>query len=177
MDYYRTEDSRLLRQLADSDGQAGQKKKEKQRRVFERHIELSHEVGKPLMIHCREAYGHLVEILNSKSEILNDPPGIVHFFAGTKEDAKKLLDLGFSFTFGGVITFARDYDEIIRFIPMDRILSETDAPYVTPAPYRGKRNEPAYVIEVVKKLAEIRGISVEQMREQIWENAKRVFRI
>ena len=133
LDYYRTEDRE-------------QRTKDKQKEVFVRHIELACEVGKPLMIHCRDAYDHLVEILNSKSEILNDPPGIIHFFAGTKEDAKKLLDLGFLFTFGGVITFARDYGEIICFIPMGRILSETDAPYVTPAPYRGKRNEPLYVI-------------------------------
>ncbi len=148
-----------------------------QKKVFEEHIRLAHEVKKPLMIHCRDAFGDLIDIL-VKCQVSNVKcPGVVHFFSGTKEDARKLLDLGFSFTFGGVITFARDYDEIIRYVPLDRILSETDAPYVTPAPYRGKRNEPAYVVEVVKKLAEIRGVSEEEMKEQIWENAKRVFRI
>lgn len=163
-------------------------KKRKQKEVFIKHIELAHEVGKPLMIHCRDAFSDLIEVLITNfSRRLRDPavagqfpisnPGIVHFFAGTKENARKLLDLGFSFTFGGVITFVRDYDEIVRFIPADRILSETDAPYVTPAPYRGKRNEPAYVIEVVKKLAEIRGVSEEETKGQIWENAKRIFGI
>ena len=85
--------------------------------------------------------------------------------------------MGFSFTFGGVITFTRDYDETIKIIPMDRILSETDAPYVSPVPYRGKRNEPAYVIEVVKKLAELKNIEVEEMEDQIFKNAKNIFRI
>lgn len=150
-------------------------KKRKQKEVFVRHIELAREVKKPLMIHCREAYGDLIEILNFKSEALNDPSGVIHFFCGTKEEARKLLDLGFCFTFGGVITFTRDYDEIVKYIPMDRILSETDAPYIAPAPYRGKRNEPVYVIEVVKKLAELKGVSMEEMREKIWENAIDVF--
>ena len=124
-----------------------------------------------------------VRSLISNSKFLISNPGIVHFFRGTKEDARKLLDMGFYFTFGGVITFVRDYDEIVKCIPMDRILSETDAPYVTPAPYRGKsfggtqgkRNEPAYVIEVVKKLAELKGVSVEDVKDKIWENARRVF--
>ncbi|MDP3725505.1 MAG: TatD family hydrolase, partial [Nanoarchaeota archaeon] len=107
---------------------------------------------------------------------LSTPSGVVHIFSGTKEDARKLLNMGFYFTFGGVITFVRDYDEIVRYIPADRIMSETDAPYVTPTPYRGKRNEPAYVVEVVKKLAELKGVSVEEMKERIWENARRVFR-
>ena len=85
--------------------------------------------------------------------------------------------MGFYFTFGGVITFTRDYDEVIKMIPMDRILSETDAPYVAPVPYRGKRNEPAYVVEVVKKLAEIKGVSVEEVGEQILRNTRRVFQL
>ncbi len=104
-------------------------------------------------------------------------PGIIHFFSGTPDDAKKLLDLGFSFTFGGVITFTHDYDAVIKMLPIDRILSETDAPYVTPVPYRGKRNEPAYVIEVVKKLAELRGVSEHDMAAQTIANAERIFKI
>ena len=88
---------------------------------------------------------------------------------------RKLVDAGFYFTFGGVVTFARDYDESIKYIPIDRILSETDAPYVAPEPYRGKRNEPSYVVEVVRKLAKLKGISMETMRDQIFENATRIF--
>lgn len=164
LDYYR-----MMTNDNDDDG------KRKQKAVFGEHIRLAREVKKPLMIHCREAYKDLMEILDSSRQILNSPAGIVHFFSGTKDDAKKLLDLGFYFTFGGVITFVRDYDEVVKYIPIDRILSETDAPYVTPAPYRGKRNEPAYVIEVVKKLAELKEVSLEEMKERVWENACGIF--
>ena len=152
-----------------------QETKEKQKKAFMAQIELAHELKKPLMIHCRSAFSDLIKILNSKFHILNSKPGITHFFSGTKGEAKQLLDLGFSFTFGGVITFARDYDEVIEMLPLDRILSETDAPYVAPVPYRGRRNEPVYVIEVVKRLAEIKGLPVEKMAEQIFENAKKLF--
>jgi TatD DNase family protein len=151
--------------------------KSKQKQAFIKQIELAYDVKKPLMIHCRNAFRDLVEILNAKCQILNSPPGIIHFFSGTKEDAKQLLDMGFYFTFGGVITFVRDYDKVIDIIPLDRILSETDAPYVTPAPHRGKRNEPAYVIEVVKKLAEIKNIPEEEMRERILKNAGNCFNL
>ncbi len=154
----------------------GEETKKKQAETFIKQIELANEVKKPLMIHCRQAFADLIEILNLKSKILNRPnPGIIHFFSGTKEDAKTLLDMGFLFTFGGVITFARDYDEVIKMLPMNRILSETDAPYVSPAPYRGKRNEPSYVVEVVKKLAELKNVSVEEMKRRIFENAKQIF--
>lgn len=155
----------------------GEETKEKQFRAFEAEIELAAEVKKPLMIHCRNAFGDLVQILNSKFPILNSPPGVVHFFSGTKDDAKKLLDMGFSFSFGGVITFARDYDEAIKYIPLERILLETDAPYVAPVPYRGKRNEPAYVAEVAKKLAELRGVSWEEIAEITTANARRLFNL
>jgi TatD DNase family protein len=151
--------------------------KSKQKQAFIKQIELAYDVKKPLMIHCRNAFRDLVEILNAKCQILNSPPGIIHFFSGTKEDVKQLLDMGFYFTFGGVITFVRDYDKVIDIIPLDRILSETDAPYVTPAPHRGKRNEPAYVIEVVKKLAEIKNIPEEEMRERILKNAENCFNL
>ena len=152
-------------------------RKKKQKQVFLRQIELAHEVGKPLMIHCRSAFGDLIGVLNFKLKILNSPPGVIHFFSGTPIDAKILLDMGFYFTFGGVITFARDYDKVIEMIPSERILSETDAPYVAPAPYRGKRNEPLYVIEVVKKLAELKNLSVEAMAAQILKNAEAIFNL
>jgi len=153
----------------------GDDSKRKQSEAFIAQIELAHEIKKPLMIHCRSAYDDLVEILNFKSQILNSPPGIIHFFAGNLEHAKKLLDMGFSFSFGGVITFARSYDDVLKYISMEKILLETDAPYVAPVPYRGKRNEPAYVVEVAKKLAELRGLSFEEVSEQTSKNAKRIF--
>jgi TatD DNase family protein len=151
--------------------------KEKQIEAFEKQILLSFEIKKPLMIHCRSAFPDLILILEKNKNKLNNPPGIVHFFSGNKEETDKLLNLGFYFTFGGVITFVRDYDKIIRLIPNDKILSETDAPYVAPAPYRGKRNEPLYIKEVIKKLAEIKNVPEEKINEQILENSRGVFGI
>lgn len=162
LDYYRVSDDET---------------KEKQRAGFIEHIYVSHEIRKPLMIHCREAFGDLIEILEAHRDYLLEYPGVVHFFSGTAEEADALLSLGFSFTFGGVITFARDYDEAIKSLPLENILSETDAPYVAPAPYRGKRNEPAYVVEVIKKLAELKGVSLEEMALAIEDNVRRVFKI
>ncbi|MBI4059731.1 TatD family hydrolase [Candidatus Giovannonibacteria bacterium] len=149
--------------------------KKKQREIFEKQVALATEVKKPLMIHCRNAFDDLIEILNTNSKLLNTPPGVVHFFSGAKDNATELLDLGFSFSFGGVLTFARDYDEVVRYIEPDRILLETDAPYVTPVPYRGKRNEPSYVTEVAKKIAELKTLSLEEIAETTFRNAERIF--
>ena len=151
--------------------------KQKQKELLVKHILLAKEFEKPLIVHCREAFGDLIDIFVSQKTNLNDLPGIIHFFTGTLADAKRLLDMGFYFTFGGLITFNRDFDEIIQFIPLDRLLVETDAPYVAPEPYRGKRNEPAYVVEVAKKLAEIKRVSFEEVCEQTTVNAKKIFEI
>jgi len=155
---------------------------ERQKSAFLAHIELAKEIKKPLMIHCRNAFNDVLEMVAPHVSDLK--PGIIHFFTGTPEDARRFLDFGFSFTFGGVVTFPPrkgraegDYDETIRQIPIDRILSETDAPYVAPALYRGKRNEPMYVIETVKRLAALKNVSLEEMKEQIWKNAKRILGI
>lgn len=162
LDYYRTQNSEL---------------RTKQFDAFEQQIALASEVKKPLMIHCRNAFTDLISLLRSKLQVLSSPPGVVHFFSGTKDDAGKLLDLGFSFSFGGVLTFARDYDEVVRHIPLERIVLETDAPYITPVPYRGRRNEPLYITEVAKKISEIKSVSFEEVSLQTTENAKKVFGI
>ena len=146
--------------------------KKKQKEIFEKQIALSNEIKKPLMVHCREAFADLIEIL---SEQRSSVAGIVHFFSGTTENAGKLMDLGFSFSLGGVLTFARDYDKVVKYIPMGRILLETDAPYVAPVPYRGKRNEPSYVIEVAKKIAEIKDLTLEEVAVLTFQNAERIF--
>jgi len=151
--------------------------KKQQEEVFIKQIELVAELKKPLMLHCRNAFQDLIKILDSRSQILASPVGIVHFFSGSKEDARQLLDLGFYFSFGGVITFARDYDEVIKYIGLDRILLETDAPYVAPVPFRGKRNEPSFIIHTAAKLAEILEKTPKEVGETTTKNALAVFKI
>ena len=129
------------------------------------------------MVHCRNAFKDLIEILVSCRLSLVANPGVIHFFSGNIEDARKLLGMGFSFSFGGVITFTRDYDEIIKFIPLERILLETDAPYVAPVPYRGKRNEPAYIIETARKLAELKEVDFEKVCDITTSSAKAIFKL
>lgn len=152
--------------------------KDKQKKIFIQQIKLAHELQKPVIVHCRSAFEDVISILNSQFQILNSQnAGVIHFFSGTVDDAKKLLDLGFYLGFGGVITFAREYDEAVRYAPLDRILLETDAPYVVPVPYRGKRNEPAYVIEVARKIAELKSVSIEEVMKQTTKNTCGLFNI
>jgi len=155
--------------------------KEKQITQFKKHIELALKYNKPLMLHLRsgenaDAYNDAIIIL--ESYILNPESklrGNCHFYAGSLEQAKKFIDLGFTVSFTGVITFTKDYDEVIKFIPLDKMMSETDCPFVTPVPHRGKRNEPSYVQEVVKKIAEIRGEDFEMVKKTLRDNAVRYF--
>lgn len=151
--------------------------KKKQEEVFIKQIELAHEVKKPLMIHCREAFHDLIAILTAKRSMVTaqSNPGVIHFFSGTLDDAAHLMDLGFSFSFGGVVTFARSYEKLVKGIPLERILLETDAPYVTPQSYRGQRNEPLYVEEVAKKISRILDVSFEDVAEQTTQNAIKIF--
>ncbi len=151
--------------------------KKKQELAFIQQIELALAVKKPIMIHCREAFDDLIEVLKANNSKLQTTPGIIHFFSGNLTQATRLLDMGFYFTFGGVITFARDYDEIIKTVPINRLMLETDAPYITPAPHRGKRNEPVFVIEVAKKIAEIKGVDFEEVSHHTVENTRAVFGI
>ncbi len=151
--------------------------------AFIQQIELANRLRKPLMLHIRNplpqgsseasAYDDALEILKAHAKVRGD----VHFFAGDWSIAKKFLDEGYTLSFTGVVTFARDYDEVVKNAPLDMLLSETDAPYVTPAPHRGKRNEPAYVEMVVRAIAEIRGEDFERVRAQLVSNAARVFGI
>ncbi|MBP6884759.1 MAG: TatD family hydrolase [Candidatus Pacebacteria bacterium] len=149
---------------------------EKQKKVFIQHIEVANKVGKPLMCHIRNgsgksAYKDAVEILRKHAKVKGD----IHFFAGSWEEAKPFLELGFTLSFTGVLTFTHDYDEVVRNAPLEMLLTETDCPYITPTPFRGQRNEPMHVREVVKAIARIRGEDEEKVRAQLVANAKRVF--
>lgn len=150
---------------------------------FKQQIELAIEVGLPLMLHIRpeagtmDAYDVALDILEEYKKNAPQLTGTAHFFVGDERIAKRFLDLGFYISFSGVVTFVEDYQKIAAIVPLDRILSETDAPFAAPHPYRGKRNEPAYVVEVVKKIAEIKELPVEEAQEQLFKNAKTLFNI
>jgi len=159
-----------------------------QEKAFIEQIELANELGLPLMIHTRDAKGNSAsakadagvgnvyddtyEILKAHAKVR----GNVHFYAGNYEQAKKFFDIGFSVSFTGVITFAKDYEEVVRNAPLDMIHGETDCPYVAPIPYRGQRCEPWMVQEVYKKIASIRGEDEELVRAQLVENARHLYK-
>jgi TatD DNase family protein len=152
--------------------------KEKQRKAFIEQIKLSQEIGKPLMIHSRDAISETVQILKAN----NAKKGIAHACVRTVAEAREFMDLDFYFTFAGNITFKPTknklaFDEVIKFIPLEKILSETDSPYLAPVPHRGQRNEPVYIREIVKKIAEIKNLPEKEVAEAIVANAKRIFRI
>ena len=154
---------------------------ETQERVFRTHIEAAKQLDLPLVIHCRDALTRLAEIL----EETNYARGVVHSFTGTWDEAKPLLDLGMYIAVNGIATFPlrKGQDPLtainrtIQQIPLDRLLLETDAPWLAPAPYRGKRNEPAYVEEVCNHVAKVRQASVKEIAEQTTANAIKLFRL
>lgn len=149
----------------------------RQKEVFIQQIEIAFEVGKPLVIHCREAFPDLIAILQGHFAEGSGPNGIIHFFSGTPEDMAALSRLGFSFGFGGVVTFASSYQELVIATPLENIVVETDAPYVAPVPYRGKRNEPLYIEATLAMIAAWKGIRPNECAEQTSANARRIFRL
>lgn len=149
--------------------------KEVQERVFRRQIQISKELGIPFQVHTRDALSDTYEII--KSEGVGTAGAIMHSFSGTAEEALKFVELGMNISFSGVVTFkkALDVQEAARLLPLDKILVETDAPYLTPTPYRGKENTPGYTKYVVEKIADLRGISMEEVAEATNENALKIF--
>ena len=156
----------------------------RQREVFGAHVQLAIELDKPLMIHARptkgtqDAYQDLIEILRSyKQEHGDRLRGDIHFFVGGIEEARALIELDFTLSYTAVLTFTRDYDEVVRFIPLTHLLSETDSPYVAPVSRRGQRNDPFSVRDVVATMSAIRGEEEETVRKAVLDNARRVFGI
>jgi TatD DNase family protein len=153
----------------------------KQQRMFNDHVELAAMLELPLIIHSRpsrgtqDAYQDLIEILREAKRKFPNLKGDIHFFVGGVEEMRALTALGFTVSFTAVITFARDYDLVIRSTSLNMILSETDSPYVAPSSRRGQRNDPLAVEEVVAKIAEIRNENIEQVRTALVANANRVF--
>jgi TatD DNase family protein len=157
--------------------------KRKQKALLNDHIELAAELDKPLIIHSRpskgtqDAYQDLITILTEAKQKYRKLRGDIHFFVGGIEEMRALHALGFTTSFTAVITFARDYDAVIKAAPLDMILSETDAPYVAPASRRGQRNDPLAVEDVAAKIAAIRVEDPEVIRRALVANAKRLFGI
>lgn len=148
-----------------------------QDRVFRRQIAMAKEMDLPVSIHTRDALEDTYKIL--KEERIHEIGGIMHSFSGDAEWMKRFLDLGMHISFSGVVTFkkATDVQEAAKAVPEEFLLTETDAPYLAPVPYRGKRNEPAYTAYVVEKLAELRETTVDHIARRTFDNACRLFRI
>lgn len=170
LDYFRTPDA---------------EKQKLQEEFFIKHIELARSVGKPLIIHCRNAHARLTKILEQHGAGMS---GSMHFFTGTKEEASRYIELGFYISFSGVITFAKEYEELVKWIPLDKVLVETDAPYATPVPsgtfgraapvpMRGKRNEPSFVEHTARKIAELKNLPFQEVADRTTQNAQILFKI
>jgi TatD DNase family protein len=171
LDYYQMEERKGGRSVADL---------EWQRDRFRTHIRAARACGKPLVIHTRASSADTIAILKEEGE--DGSPGaaggVFHCFTETAEVARAALDLGFHISFSGILTFrnAADLREVARFVPADRLLIETDSPYLAPVPYRGKTNNPSYVACVAKQVAELRGMTAEAVGELTSRNFERLFR-
>lgn len=151
--------------------------KEVQKEVFRRQIHLAKKVKLPIIIHNRDATADVVEIL--REEEAKEVGGIMHCFTGSLEVAKECMEMNFFISFGGPVTFknAKKPKEVVKEISMEKLLIETDCPYLTPHPYRGKRNEPAYVRLVAEQVAELKNMTIEEVAEKTTANAKKLFGI
>lgn len=147
-----------------------------QQDVFIRHIDLARQLGKPIIIHDRDAHGDVMNIIKKEAKGII---GIFHCYSGSLEMAKEVLKLGFYVSFAGPVTFAKStkLKEIAAAVPLERLLVETDSPYLTPHPHRGRRNEPAHVRLVAEEIARLRSLSLEAVAEATTNNVKQLFHI
>ncbi|WP_371365503.1 putative metal-dependent hydrolase YcfH [Sporomusa rhizae] len=147
-----------------------------QQQVFVRHIDVARQMGKPIIIHDRDAHGDVMTILKKEAKGLT---GVLHCFSGSSEMAKEVIKIGFYVSFAGPVTYAKDgkLKEVAASVPLERILVETDCPYLTPQPYRGRRNEPTHVKFTAEEVARVRGMDFEALAEAATANTKRLFGI
>ncbi|MGA2666587.1 MAG: TatD family hydrolase [Patescibacteria group bacterium] len=148
---------------------------EAQKELFRRHLNLAQKFAKPLILHSRDASDDVLSVLMEEK---NDLMGVMHCFQGNWNFAKVVLDLGLYISFTGLITFSKNSEtmEVIENVPLDRLMIETDCPYMSPEPYRGRRNEPAFVVEIAKKIAEIKKLPLLKVAEQTSKNAEKLFK-
>lgn len=183
LDFYRFEENEA--EDAKSGGAGPGSAGEKQEVSFRHHIDVALDLDVPLVIHCREALVRLAEILQEYQTRGNKARGVIHSFTGTWDEAKPFLDLGFHLAVNGIATFPlkksqspeTSIDSTIERMPLEKLLLETDAPYLAPGSHRGKRNEPAYVEEVARHVAQVRGMSFEETAKHTTENARNLFQI
>lgn len=160
-----------------------EKQKNKQKDVFLKQLFLARQLNLPVIIHCRQAHDDVLTILrdfkqdNPNLFLDNKPWGVMHCFSGDEDLAWQYFSLGLLISFTGLITFSKTWDDLIRKVPLDKIMIETDAPFMTPEPYRGERNEPMLVQYVANRIAEIRSVPLERIAEITTNNAKRLFSI
>lgn len=154
--------------------------KKAQIKLFKAQLDIAKDLGKPVVLHIRDAWDEAYQIISNFQFSIFEP-GVVHCYTGDKEWVQKFLDLGFYIGFTGFVTFEQAKFDSIReatkIVPLERILIETDAPFLAPEPYRGKTNEPSYVVEVAKKIAEIKNLPLEKVAEMVTQNAEKVFNI
>lgn len=154
-----------------------QETKAQQQASFREHIRIGRDLNKPVIVHTRDAREDTLAIL--KEEKVEGCGGVLHCFTEDRDTAEKLLDMGFYISFSGIVTFrnAETIREAARYIPLDRILVETDSPYLAPVPYRGKENQPAYTRDVAEYMAVLKGVSIEELAQATTENFSRLFHV
>jgi len=147
-----------------------------QREVFDRQLDIALEVGLPVQLHIREAHGDCLDMLRPRAGAGRMPAGIMHCYTGSWESAKLYLDMGLYISLSGAVTFknAPKLSEVAQKVPADRLLIETDCPYMAPVPLRGRRNEPAFIVHTFEKVALLRGEAPEALAEQLWANSQRI---
>ena len=152
--------------------------KEMQKIAFEKQIKLAYDAHLPIVIHSRDAMADTMEILKRNKDLLVYG-GIFHCYSGSVVEAKEILKLGFSFSFGGVCTFknAKKVVEVINFLPIEKIMLETDCPYLAPDPHRGEINEPKYIPLIAEKIAQIKNMTLDEVAHVTTKNAERLFKI
>lgn len=150
-----------------------------QRHVFDIQLDMAFELGFPVQLHIREAHGDCMDMLRARAKAGRMPPGIMHCYTGSWESAKLYLDLGLYISLSGAATFknAPKLAEVARNVPADRLLIETDCPYMAPVPLRGRRNEPAFIVHTFERVAALRNAEPEALAEQLWENSNRALGI
>ena len=172
LDYYRLDPTKDVREI-----------KQKQQQVLLQQLLLACQLDLPVIIHCRQAHEDMLALLQDFKKVYANliptdrPWGVIHCFSGDEDLAWQYFSLGFLISFTGLITFSQSSDDLIRKVPLEKIMIETDSPYMTPEPYRGHRNEPVLVQYVAQRIAEIKNLKIERVAEITSETARNFFRI